>query len=163
MNSAVAVIKRLARVIWREEFVRWYWPGIINQVQWGSNLIRKHSIHAGFKKGPAFLYRGQMGNTWITDLRDFLNDEGGPAEMPKQARALVNYLGQIVKAVTTRNGKTLATGVRCRRLRRRKLCPGEIIAFMNEQRTISWSCPVCGNNGLISGWEGAIWDWSVSA
>ena len=104
-----------------------------------------------------------MGDTWITDLKHFLNEEGGPADMPNQARVLLNYLGRIVKAVTTRNGKALTTGVRCRMQRRRKVCPGEIIAFMNEQRSICWSCPVCGHNGLISGWEGTIWDWSVSA
>ena len=40
---------------------------------------------------------------------------------------------------------------------------GEIIAFMNEQEAIFWSCPVCEDNGIISGWKGTIWDWSVNS
>ena len=106
---------------------------------------------------------GQMGNTWITDLRHFLDDDGSLADMPRPACRLTKYLGQIVKAVTTRKRNTLATGVRCRRRPGRRPCSGEIIAFIEEQRAISWSCPACKDNGVISGWEGTIWDWSVSA
>jgi len=106
-----------------------------------------------------------MGNTWITDLRHFLNDEGSLADMPRQALQLANYFGRIVKAVTSRNRKTLVTGVKCRRRPGRRACPGEIIGFVDEQHAsaIAWSCPVCKDNGLISGWKGTIWDWSVSA
>ena len=100
---------------------------------------------------------------WITDLRHFLNEEGSRADMPNRARKISDYFGYIVKAVTTRQGDELGTGVRCRRRPGRKSCPGEIIAFIDEEQAICWSCPVCGDNGLISGWEGTIWDWSVNA
>ena len=85
--------------------------------------------------------------------------------MPKPALHLANYFGRIVKAVTSRNRKTLVTGVKCRRRPQRRPCPGEIVAFVDEQRAsaIAWFCPVCKDNGLISGWKGTIWDWSVSA
>jgi hypothetical protein len=104
-----------------------------------------------------------MGNAWITDLRHFLNDDGSRADMSNRARRLIDYFGSIVKQVTTRQGDALATGVRCRKKFRRKPCWGEIIAFVDGQHAISWSCPVCGDNGVISGWKGTIWDWSVSA
>lgn len=104
-----------------------------------------------------------MSNAWITDLRHFLNDDGSLVDTAKPARTLADYFGRIVKAVTTRKGKTLATGVRCRRQPGRRRCPGEIIAFVDKQQAISWSCPVCKDNGVISGWDGTIWDWSVSA
>ena len=104
-----------------------------------------------------------MGNTWITDLRHFLDDDGSLADMASPAHKIANYFGRIVKAVTTRNRDTLAVGVRCRRRPGRKPCPGEIIAFVDEQGAISWSCPVCKDNGVISAWKGTIWDWSVSA
>ena len=104
-----------------------------------------------------------MGNAWITDLRHFLKEDGSRADMSIRARRLIDYFGNIVKKVTTRRGNALASGVRCRKRFRHKPCPGEIIAFIDEQNAISWSCPVCRDNGVISGWKGTIWDWSVSA
>jgi len=104
-----------------------------------------------------------MGNTWITDLRHFLNEEGSLEDMPIPAFKLATYFGKIVKAVTTRKRDTLNTGVRCRRRPGRKACPGEISAFIDERGAISWSCPTCKDNGVISGWRGTMWDWSVSA
>ena len=99
----------------------------------------------------------------ITDLRHFLNEDGSRAEMPNPARTCAEYFGRIVKGVTTRQRDALATGVRCRKRYRRSPCPGEIIAFINERDAISWSCPVCEDNGVISGWKGTIWDWSVNS
>ncbi len=105
-----------------------------------------------------------MGNTWITDIRHFLDDDGSlVAGMPKQALKLANYFGRIIKAVTGRNGDTLSTGVNCRRRPGRKPCPGEVVAVVDEHGAIFWSCPVCEDNGTISGWKGTMWDWSVSA
>ena len=98
----------------------------------------------------------------ITDLRHFLNEEGSMPDMPKPARILAEYLGSIVKGVTTRRGGELTTGVKCRRRFRRRKCPGDIIAFIDEKEAISWSCPVCKENGVISGWKRTIWDWLVS-
>jgi hypothetical protein len=116
--------------------------------------------------GPLSYFRGgylQMGNAWITDLRHFLNEDGSLANMPNRARTLAEYFGHIVKGVTTRQKDALATGVRCRKRPRQRRCPGEIIAFIDEQEAISWSCPVCEDNGVISGWKGTLWDWSVNA
>jgi hypothetical protein len=99
----------------------------------------------------------------ITDLRHFLDEDGSRAEIPQPARILAEYFGRIVKGVTTRQGDPLATGVKCRRRLKRNICPGEVIAFINEQEDISWSCPVCRDNGAISGWKGTVWDWSVNS
>ena len=99
----------------------------------------------------------------ITDLRHFLKEDGSMAEMPNPARALAEYLGSIVKGVTNRPRDALATGLRCRKRHRRRACSGEIIGVINEQGAISWSCPVCEDNGVISGWKGTMWDWSVNS
>jgi len=99
----------------------------------------------------------------ITDLRHFLNEDGSRAEMPNPARTCAEYFGRIVKGVTTRQRDALATGVKCRKRYRRSPCPGEIIAYINQKDGISWSCPVCEENGIISGWKGTIWDWSVNS
>lgn len=103
--------------------------------------------------------------TWVVDLRHFLREDGSLAEMPRPAVRLATYFGQIVRAVTLRGNDSLSTGVRCRRRPSRRLCPGEIIAFIDDQSesAIVWACPVCGDNGIISGWGGTFWDWSVNA
>ena len=99
----------------------------------------------------------------IADLRHFLDENGNMPEMPKPARILAEYLGRIVRGVTSRQEGELATGVKCRKRVQRRRCPGEIIAFIDEREAICWACPVCGKNGIISGWEGSIWDWWVNA
>ena len=99
----------------------------------------------------------------ITDLRHFLREDGSMADMPKPARKLSDYLGNIVKGVTSRRGDELATGVKCRKRFGRRPCPGEIIAYINEQDGLCWACPVCEETGIISGWEGTSYDWSVNA
>ena len=99
----------------------------------------------------------------ITNLSDLLRKEGCIAGMPKPGRKLAEYLGGIVKAVTTRQEDELATGVRCRRSSKNNSCPGEITAFIDRQDCVSWSCPACGENGIISGWRQTMWDWSVKA
>jgi len=99
----------------------------------------------------------------ITDLRHFLKEDGSMADMPNQVRILAKYCGRIVKGVTTHQRDVLATGVKCRKRFKRKKCPGEIIAFIGAQQAICWSCPVCEDNGVMSGWKGTIWDWSVNA
>ena len=104
-----------------------------------------------------------MGNAWITDLQHFVNEDGARADMLNRARRVIDYFGSIVKKVTTRRGGELSTGIPCRKRFRHKPCWGQIIAFIGEQQAISWSCPVCKDNGVISGWKGTIWDWSVSA
>jgi hypothetical protein len=131
-------------------------------------MIRRYARTSGDddpRCGPAklFLKGGYLQMAMITDLRHFLKDDGRQPKMPNSARTLAEFCGRIVKAVTTCRGDGLATGVRCRKRPNRRKCPGEIIAFMDEQESISWTCPVCEDNGVISGWKGTIWDWSVNA
>ncbi len=56
------------------------------------------------------------------------------------------------------------TNVPCRRSHGRTLCLGEIEAWLLEDtQEIAWRCPVCGDNGIISHWEGTHWDRSIDA
>lgn len=44
----------------------------------------------------------------------------------------------------------------------RKPCVGEIQSYIDpEDDAIVWRCPVCGDNGAISGWEESFWDLST--
>jgi hypothetical protein len=102
-----------------------------------------------------------MGNTWVTDIRHFLDASGAiPEDIPGPARNLGLFLGAIVAWVTSgRSVSDPRTNVSCRRSPRRRRCRGEILAtFEADGSTISWRCPVCGDNGVTRGWERTPWD-----
>jgi hypothetical protein len=103
-----------------------------------------------------------MGNTWISNIRHFLDDDGEiPYDLPGPAYQLASYFGSIVEAVTSRGKiKMYETGIRCRRRPSRKRCHGEVLALIDGKSNfeIKWECPVCNDNGIISGWQGTLWD-----
>lgn len=102
-----------------------------------------------------------IGNTWVTDMRHFMDAAGGiPEGIPGPALNLGLFLGAIVAWVSSgRSASDPRTNVSCRRSPRRRRCPGEILAtFETDAATISWHCPVCGDNGVTRGWEGTPWD-----
>ena len=103
-----------------------------------------------------------MGDTWITNIQHFLDDDGYfPDDLPGPARKLANYLCSIVEAVTSRSDKkSYKTGIRCRRRPMHKRCNGELLALIDSKNNfgIKWACPECNDNGLISGWHGTLWD-----
>ena len=104
-----------------------------------------------------------MANTWVTDMRHYLNELGElPEEMPSPALRLALFQGSIVAWMTATDcldGQTSRTNVNCRRNPDRLPCPGEIIAFFEvNSEVIVWECPLCEDNGRISGWEGTSWD-----
>ncbi len=104
----------------------------------------------------------KMGDTWITNMHHFLDTDGLlPDDLPGPAFRLANYLGSIVQAVSSREGhKNPRSGIRCRRRPGRKPCPGEILALIDAENNfaITWHCMACDDNGIISGWQGTIWD-----
>ncbi len=104
-----------------------------------------------------------MADTWVTDLRHFLNEVGElPEEIPAPALKLALFQGAIVAWMTGTdclNGQGSRTNVNCRRSPSRRPCPGEILASLDtKSEAIIWECPLCGDNGRISGWEGTTWD-----
>ena len=103
----------------------------------------------------------QMNATSYIDLTDFLDEQGElPVALPGPALNIALYHAAIVGWVTRHpaNGHK-RTNVSCRRSPRRRRCRGEIFAFLErDSKTISWHCPICGDNGFITGWEGTPWD-----
>ncbi len=104
-----------------------------------------------------------MGDTWITDMRHYLNDFGELAcDIPTPALKLALFQGAMIAWMTgTRCPRDQAsrTNVNCRRSPKRRPCLGEIVASIDARsEAIFWECPLCGDNGQISGWEGTSWD-----
>src|SRR5881296_2816357 len=101
-----------------------------------------------------------MGQTWITDMRHYLDDAGTIADLNGPGLSLALFLGAIVAWVTSgRSAVDRRTNVACRRSPGRRRCTGEIVAAMHsDDSAISWRCPVCGENGVTRGWEGTLWD-----
>ena len=103
-----------------------------------------------------------MPETLIADLTHYLDDDGSLAEMPEPAARLAVHLCALVEAVTGRlpADPNHVTNVVCRRRPKHKPCDGEIIAFIQEDdpTVICWTCPFCGDNGYIRGWENSRWD-----
>jgi hypothetical protein len=103
-----------------------------------------------------------MADTWIVDLRHFLNADGSIAPKSGRARRLAQHFAAIVREITAELGEeTYFPKVRCRRKPGRKRCCGEIESILDpDSGAIVWRCPICGDNGSIQGWEGTLWDFS---
>lgn len=101
-----------------------------------------------------------MSDTWIIDTRNYLDDRGRLLELPTRVLNLALFQGSIVAWVTSRAAdRSSRTNVYCRRSPGRRRCSGEIQALLDPSSArIVWECPLCGDNGLIHGWKGTIWD-----
>lgn len=101
-----------------------------------------------------------MSDTWIIDSRHYLDDRGRLLQVPMRVLNLALFQGSIVAWVTSRLGdRSSRTNVYCRRSPGRRRCSGEIqAALVPSSDRIVWECPLCGDNGLIRGWKGTIWD-----
>ncbi len=102
-----------------------------------------------------------MPDNLIADIRHFLDGEGQVPDLPGPAQRLLDYMGAIVAQATGSQASPAGVSVRCRRRPGRRPCPGVIDCAIDRRReAIAWACPVCGDRGVITGWEGTRWDGS---
>jgi len=97
---------------------------------------------------------------YISNLQHYLDSNGSfPVDMPGPARELATFLGMVVTAATSaKDVAGLQTTVPCR-MRHTAGCAGTLRAgFLVPEDSIQWTCPVCGDEGFISGWQGTAWD-----
>lgn len=96
----------------------------------------------------------------LTNLRHFLDENGELPDLTPEAGELLSFLASVVEAATLAYDLpvTLA-GELCRARIKGKLCKGEIETWVYaDNNQIGWECLECGNEGIISGWEGTAWD-----
>jgi hypothetical protein len=94
---------------------------------------------------------------FVSDLRHFLDL---PDDAPGPARKMAEQLGNVVRAATAAEaGTAWVSALPCRRRLGRRPCPGRIIVFRPDlPARIEWRCTCCGDEGVISGWEGTYCD-----
>jgi len=99
----------------------------------------------------------------IADIRCYLIEDGSLPDLPEPALKVALHLSAIVGWISRSRSRTLRlTNVPCRRRPRRRRCPGEIEACLDpETGTIEWVCPLCTDDGTITGWEGTRWDKTI--
>jgi len=99
---------------------------------------------------------------WVVDMQHYLDEETGdfPEHLPSRILNLALFFGSIVAWVTDHLPEgDWHTNVPCRRSPGRRRCLGEIIAELNRTSGyIEWRCTVCGDYGMIHGWEDTLWN-----
>lgn len=73
---------------------------------------------------------------------------------------MAEHLSRVVEAGTANAvGELTATSIRCTRRPRRGTCTGSIeVVRIDTPVSIEWWCPVCGDEGVVSGWEDSPFD-----
>lgn len=94
---------------------------------------------------------------FVSDLRHFLDL---PEDVPGPARRMAEHLSLIVRAGTAGVAESpWISALPCRRRPGRRPCPGRLALLRtNVAASIRWECPVCADEGVISGWEGSPFD-----
>ena len=94
---------------------------------------------------------------FVADLRHFLDM---PEDVPGPARRMAEHLTLIVRAATAgEGGQPWVSALPCRRRPGRRPCPGHFALLRADvPPSIEWRCIACGDNGVIRGWEGSVFD-----
>lgn len=94
---------------------------------------------------------------FVSDLRHYLDM---PEDVPGPALKMAEHLGFVVKAATAaKAGTSWETALTCRRRPGNRPCPGHIVVFRPDlPARIDWRCSICGDEGIISGWESSYFD-----
>jgi hypothetical protein len=94
---------------------------------------------------------------FVTELTHFLDLS---EDTPGPTRRLAAHLIGIVRAATAGDaGIAWTSALSCRRRPTRRPCQGRLVVFRPEPPApIRWRCSVCGDEGVISGWEDSAFD-----
>jgi predicted RNA-binding Zn-ribbon protein involved in translation (DUF1610 family) len=98
--------------------------------------------------------------TWITDVRDLVARE--EATLPLAAQRRGEFTRALVESATSRRaGSAWLSAVRCMARAGRKPCRSWTLVARPEPGRVEWSCPACGEQGIVTGFEGGEHDLSA--
>jgi len=97
---------------------------------------------------------------WVIDIRVML-DESLTRPAHRIFGSKLKALSRIISYATARSiGITVKLKPKCWRRPQRKACGGVLkIELRNE--FIHWVCPLCKDEGVVTGWKNLMWDLSV--
>ncbi len=96
---------------------------------------------------------------WVINIQHWLDHtKTGPA-VPR-LKNKVKKLAEIITYATSQISQLPTDSPpKCWRRPKRKPCKGDLDIFLDPlSDEIYWHCRVCGDEGIITGWQGLIWD-----
>ncbi len=89
---------------------------------------------------------------YITDLTHYLDKSGAIGPVKGPARAMAQFLVDVVTHASDATGAPLATPIcfKCKKI--------EVEASRAQDDAIVWICLACHTEGRISNWKGSLWD-----
>jgi hypothetical protein len=96
----------------------------------------------------------------VTNIQHFLDEDGKIPRLPPEAKELFLFLTTVIEVATIHYGQPLALAeIDCRRASEGSDCEGGIeVWILYEDNSIGWECTECGDEGIITDWEGTQWD-----
>ncbi len=92
---------------------------------------------------------------WITDMTHM-----PPPEMGDRRTERTEFFGQVARLGSLLGAKTsVLSAILCPGLPDKGYCGTAVEVLIPENNgEIQWSCPKCGDSGIIRGWKGSSWD-----
>jgi len=96
---------------------------------------------------------------WVINILHWLDESRTGPAVPR-LKGKVDKITEIITYVTSQVSEIPTDSLpRCWRRPGRKTCNGVLDIFLNPMTDeIFWHCNRCGDEGVISGWRGLIWD-----
>ena len=100
---------------------------------------------------------------WVIDIRHWLDEETKSVAAEPQLRKKVEKIGEIITYVTSKFvGIPVKDKPEYWRRPKRKPCRGLLDIQLDEiEGRIHWYCNECGDEGVVSGWQGLLWDMTI--
>ncbi len=99
-------------------------------------------------------------NVKISDLKNFLDEDGQIAQMNPEANKFARFLTEIIESASENYSMPLFfANTECVQIQNKTICNGEVeVGIYAEDNRIGWERVECEATGVISNWEGTIWD-----
>jgi hypothetical protein len=96
---------------------------------------------------------------WFINIQDWLDDTNTGPVVPRLKRKVNKIIEMITYATSQISQFPIDSSPKCWRRPQRKPWKGTLDVFLDPLTDkILWYCPICQDEGMISGWEGLIWD-----